>query len=395
MAAGLCAFVAAPFAGAPEFALALLLVLSVALLSPPARDSAARAVGEGCLLGVGFVLLWLAIPAMPIAGIAVAVLATFHGKANLLRTIAAAVCFCLFAAALDLISPGFNASRFSIAARALAGMELVGGAFGGAAISAAIVIFCTAVFGGLETQRSWASGLALFIAGLGAAQVAGTDPAPAFFAAAIVAAFSISSPFYDGVFRTHDRASVALAASAAALSLFWAGAQGVAAGGQLLFQLRAGESAPADIRAELGLIQPGGLTLAQWIAEGRFTAKDARGALAMTPADQSAVLLDGAAQAREIAGRGLDVAILTAADAACVLAHSRPCRADGPAAAGKAKVVLVPRLDLDAATMAAKARAEVILYTDFSLAGRTELWDVWVRRGASLPADLAERFSGR
>lgn len=395
LAAGLCGFVAAPFAGAEEFALALFLTLSVALLSPPARDSAARAIGEGGLLGAGFVMLWLASPAMPIAGLAVAVLAIFHGKANLLRAIAAAVCFCLFAAALDLVSTGVNASRLATAAHAFAGLTIDGAALGGAAISAAIVIFCAAVFGGREASRSWAGALGLLVAGLSAAQIAGVNAAPAFFAAASVAVFSIASPFYDGVFRAHDRASVALAASVAALSLFWAGAQAASAGGQLLFQLRAGGGAPADIRAELGLIQPGGLTLAQWITEGRFAAKDARDMLAMTPADQSAVLLDGAARAREIAGRGLDVAILTAADSACVIADRRPCRADGPAAAGAAKVVLVPRLDLDAATAAAKARAEVTLYTDFMFAGRTDLWDVWVRRGAALPADLSDRFSAR
>ncbi|NWG71971.1 MAG: hypothetical protein HXY23_10235 [Parvularculaceae bacterium] len=389
LVAGLCAVVAAPFADADEFALALLLTLLVALLAPPVRDTTTRAVCEGAALGGGFVILWLTNPAMPLAGLAALALAIFHSKANLLRALAAAFCFCLFAAALDLVAAGFNASRFSMAAKALAAIEPTGASLGGAAVSAGIVIFCAAVFGGREKWRSWASGFAVLVAGLWAAHVAAVDAAAAFFAAATVAAFSIASPFYDGVFRAHDRASVALAASAAALALFWSGARAVSAGGQLLFQLRAGQQAPADIRAELGLIQPGGLTLAQWIAEGRLAASETRGLFAMTPADQSAVLLDGATRAREIARRGLAVAILTGPDSACVIADPRPCRADGPAAAQAAKVVFVPRLDLDAATQAAKERAQVILYTDFMLAERTDLWDIWVRRGASLPGESA------
>ena len=391
----LCAYAAAPFAGPPEIGLALLLIGGAALLSPPVSASPARAVLEGALIGAGFAVLWLTSPAMPIAALPILALAPFHGRANLVRTIAAAVLFCLAASLLDLLAPGFNEARLALARHELltAGSNWPGAAaFGGAAVSTAVVIVSAAIFGGREQWRSWASGLALGACGLGAALLAGANPAPVFFMASIVAAFSIASPFYSGVFRNHDRASVSLAIAAGALTLFWAGAQGLTAGGQLLFQFRAAEDAPGDIRAELGLVQPGGLTLAQWIAEGRFAAVEAREALIMTPADESAVLLEGAARAREMASRGVDVAILTGADTACVIAGRRPCRADGPRAASAAQIVFVPRLDLDRATAEAKKHAQAILYTDFRFAGQTELWDIWVRRNArcrrTSPRDL-------
>ncbi|MGE0408309.1 MAG: hypothetical protein AB7P23_03495, partial [Amphiplicatus sp.] len=89
---------------------------------------------------------------------------------------------------------------------------------------------------------------------------------------------------------------------------------------------------------------------------------------------------------------GLDVAILTGADAACVIAEKRACEADGAKAADAADVVFAPRLDLDPATAAAKGRAEALLYTEFKLVDQTALWEIWVRRGATLPAELAASF---
>ena len=64
----------------------------------------------------------------------------------------------------------------------------------------------------------------------------------------------------------------------------------------------------------------------------------------------------------------------------------RACHADGPAAASASNVVFVPRLSLDDATEAAKSRAEVLLYTEFRRVEQTAFWEVWVRRGVSVPA---------
>lgn len=394
--AALSAYAAAPFSGPSEFALALMLTTAAALSCPPNRANSAKAIADGVLIGLGAASLWFLDPLMAFALAPIAVLGAFHGKSSLVSAISAAVLFCLVAASIDVFSRGFNESRLVLALPRVvtaSPTEMASAGSLGVSATAAIVIFCAAVFGGREQWRSWASGVAVALCGAGAAYFARTYAAPALFVASAIAVFSIPSPFYNGVFRNHDRASVSLALASGALALFWAGAATLSVGGQLAFQINAASDAPADIRAELGLIQPGGRTLAQWVAEGRVAAASAREAFAMAPADQSAVLLDGARRAREIAGHGVGVAILTGADAACVIAEGRPCAADGPRAARESEIVLVPRLDLDRATAEAKARAEVLLYTDFRLAEQTDLWDVWVRRNASLPSDLSKRFA--
>jgi hypothetical protein len=100
------------------------------------------------------------------------------------------------------------------------------------------------------------------------------------------------------------------------------------------------------------------------------------------------MLLEAADRARILTREGYDVAFLTGADTACVIANARACSADGPAAAKGANVVFVPRIDFDDATAKAKGRAEALLYTEFKMVERTALWDVWVRRGVKLPAGL-------
>ncbi|MCA8888071.1 MAG: hypothetical protein KDA46_04520, partial [Parvularculaceae bacterium] len=109
---------------------------------------------------------------------------------------------------------------------------------------------------------------------------------------------------------------------------------------------------------------------------------------ALAPVDQSAMLLEAASRARALSDEGVEVAILTGPDIACVIASNRDCAVDGPAAAGAANVVFVPRLDVDAGTAAAKGRSEALLYTQFKMVERTPLWEIWVRRGYALPASL-------
>jgi hypothetical protein len=124
------------------------------------------------------------------------------------------------------------------------------------------------------------------------------------------------------------------------------------------------------------------------VEEGRFSTPEAREFFALTPVDQSAMLLEAASRARQLAGAGVEVAFLTGSDTACVIAGVRECRADGPAAANAANIVFVPRLDMDPKTAAAKGRSEALLYTQFRMVEQTALWEIWVRRDAPAPAKL-------
>ena len=258
----------------------------------------------------------------------------------------------------------------------------------GVAVSAVVVLMTAIIFGGREHRRGWISAFGLGVAALISARIVGASAMPVFVMMAAIACFGVASPFYDGLFRNHDRASVSVALAAATLSLFWTCAIVVHSVGQFSLQYQAAKAAPENIRTELALVQPGGPTIARWVEEGRFSTPEAREFFALAPVDQSAMLLEAASRARELSAQGLDVAILTGGDTACVLAKRKLCHADGPAAATAANVVFVPRLDLDPATKEAKGRAEALLYTEFRLVDQTALWEVWVRRGSAAPASL-------
>ncbi|NWG91923.1 MAG: hypothetical protein HXY21_05375, partial [Parvularculaceae bacterium] len=154
-------------------------------------------------------------------------------------------------------------------------------------------------------------------------------------------------------------------------------------------QFKTASTSEANVRAAFGLVQPGGPSIARWIEEGRFSTPEARELFALGPVDQSAILLEAADRARTLTREGLDVAFLTGADTACVIAGERRCSADGFSAAKAAEVVFVPRLDFDEATAAARGRSEALLYTEFKMVERNPLWEIWVRRGVSLPAAFA------
>jgi hypothetical protein len=393
LGSGLGAYVAAPFAGPQELALALFAVVGVAMLAAPADPSRGRAIGEGALSGALILALWMLEPVFALAGFLALSACPFmsgaQGLARYFSTLAAALALGAIAEAL---APGINAARADLVTATLTsgGAESGSGiGLAGLAVSVFVVIAATAIFGGRESWRAFAGAIGFSLVALVAARIAGAQAAPAFVVAAAIACFSTASPFYDGVFRQHDRASVALAGAAAALTLFWTAALAAQSAGQFAMQARAGQSASANIRAELGLVQPGGPTIARWIEEGRFSTPEARELLALAPVDQSEMLLAAASRARAIGEQGYDVAFLTGADTACVIAQHRACAADGFAAAGAAKVVFVPRLDLDAATAAVKARSEALLYTEFRMVERSALWEVWVRRGAVTPAGLS------
>lgn len=394
LTAALAAFVASPFAGPAELALAMFLTCAFCFVSGSADNAPGRARFEGLMAGAALFVLWMLNPVFSLAGfIALSACPFLSGRCGLSRYAATLAMFAALAALTEYFLPGMNVARAS-AATGVLNIDIVfesqEGAvgLGAVAVSAVVVLVAAAVFGGREHIRGWAAALGLCLVAFAAARVADANAMPVFVLASAVAVFSVASPFYDGLFRNHDRASVAVALTAATLTLFWTGFIAAHAAGQFSLQYQVAQAAPEDIRTELALVQPGGPTIARWIEEGRFSTPEAREFLALAPVDQSAMLLEAASRAKAIAAEGLDVAILTGADTACVLAERRQCRADGPAAASAANVVFVPRLELDPATTAAMGRAEAMLYTNFKLVERTAFWEIWVRREAAMPHSL-------
>ncbi|WP_375210770.1 hypothetical protein [Hyphococcus sp.] len=393
--AALAGFAAAPFSGPEELGLALLLVCGLSFVSVSADDSASRARLEGALGGGLLFVLWLLNPAFALIGfILLSVCPFLTGRYGLWRYAFAFGGFVLLAGITEILMPGMNMARAAAAPETLTLHNIIKGGessafgLGAAAYGAGVIIFMSAVFGGKPHWKNWAAAVGLLLAGLVAARLAGANALPVFALAAGLACFSVSSPFYDGLFRDHDRASVASAFSAGALTLFWTGVIAIHAAGQFSLQYQAIKTAPENIRSELALVQPGGPTIAKWVEEGRFSTPEAREFFALTPVDQSAMLLEAAARARTLAANGLDIAFLTGADTACVLAEDRKCQADGPAAAEKANVIFVPRLEMDPKSAEAKGRAEALLYTQFKMVERTALWEIWVRRDSGAPANL-------
>ncbi len=395
LTAAVAAFIVAPYSGAPEMALAYFIVLSVALILKPADEAADRAMIEGLLCGGVMYALWTFNPIFTLAGFLVLSACPFlTGKSGLVRYVATLGALAAMAVMGEMLSPGLNLARATAASGLFAdgAQSLMSGLGGwglaGIGVSTLVVILSAAVFGGREYFNGWLAAIVFLAASLAAANLAGAQPVPLFVFAAAMAAFSVVSPFYDGVFRDHDRASVSVAVVAGALTVFWTAAIFAHTSGQLALQYKAAAATDSTVRSEFALVHPGGDDVARWIEEGRFSTRRAREMLTLTPVDQSTVLLEAVARARTIADDGIDVAFLTAADTACVLAAMRTCRQTGKQAANDANVVFVPRIDLDPATITMKASAEALLYTEFKLTERTQFWEVWVRRGVTLPSDL-------
>ena len=400
LCAGFAAYVAAPFAGPGELGLAMLLACATAFVVPCVDAAPGRARFEGALAGGLLFGLWILHPAYALAGFVFLGACPFlSGPCGLTRYAATLVAFAALAGLAEALAPGLNLTRAAATSDMLrleagvAGEEGGGISLGGVMFSMAIVLAVTGIFGGRSFRRAWLVAGGLAALAFAAARLAGADAAPAFILAAAAAAFSALSPFYDGVFQRHDRGSICAGLTAAGLTLFWGAALIAHAGGQFALQHQTARAAPQDIRTELALVQPGGPTVVKWLEEGRFSTPEARKYFALSPVDQSAMLLEASGLAREAAqewagggareglAEGLEVAILTGADIACVIIDRRACRADGPAAAARAGVVLAPRLALDPAGEAA-GRAEALLYTEFRLLRQTPSWDVWVRRHA-------------
>ncbi|NNL89221.1 MAG: hypothetical protein HKP25_09130 [Marinicaulis sp.] len=394
ISAAFAAYVAAPFAGPAEFGLALLLVCSLCFVSASADNSAKRARGEGLLAGALLYSLWILSPVFSLAGFLVLSACPFlSGRSGLTRYATTLIAFAVLAGVCEYFAPGINLARASAASGVLtmdatfSNRETAIG-LSGIAMSTIVIIAATVVFGGREHARGWIAAFALGAVAFVAARLAGANVLPVFIIVAAITCFSVSSPFYDGLFSNHDRASVATALTASSLTCFWTVAIIINAFGQFSLQRQVAEDTPENIKSELALVQPGGPTIARWVEEGRFTTPEAREYFALAPIDQSVMLLEAASRAKTISEQGLEVAILTGADTACILTNARSCRASGAQAAAGAKVVFVPRLDLDPATAETKDKAEALLYTEFELIERSALWEIWVRRGVTIPANF-------
>jgi len=383
--AAMAAFICAPFAGAGDIALTYYIAFAVVTLCAPADEARFRAVIEGIIGAFLLFALWMMNPVISLLGFLTLAACPFvSGRRGLDRYFSILLFFAALVGVTELLFSGLNIARADAVTTAIlqtgdmvtsSGLGLVG-----IAVSTAIVIFSAAIFGGRAHWRGWGVAAVFLALSSIAAHLAGANAMPLFALAAAIACLSVASPFYDGIFRAHDRASISVSASVAALTLFWTAALVVHATSQFALQYRVAKTASQEIVAELGLVQPGGSQIAQWIEEGRFSTPEARELLALAPVDQSMMLLEAAAHAKRFENAGADVAILTAADTACVINAFRKCVSDGNAAASTANIILVPRIDLSTATSAVKAKAEVLLYTEFKMVNQTPFWDVWVRR---------------
>ncbi len=397
LAAATAAFVAAPLAGPEDAALALLMAVCAAFLCAPAQESRARACLEGAAAGLGLAALWMSSAILALFGVAALSACPFlSGRRGFMRYASAIIVAGICAAAAEVAAPGAASSRAATVTQAItaAGGEPALPAFDALALAlgAIIVVLIAAIFGGREHARNAWTAAAFLLIGWAAALIAGAETAIVFPFAAAIAAFSTASPFYDGVFRAHDRASIAVSGAAALLTLGLGSALLAQSTDQFLRQARAAAAATAATVKAFAIVQPPEPAIARWVAEGRFATAEARALFPLTPADQSAMLMAAGLKARALGEQGYDVAILAKGDIVCVIAGRRDCAADGRAAAARANIVFVPRIDLGAASAALLGRSEALLYTEFRKVDETPNWDIWVRRGVTLPATIAVRF---
>ncbi len=397
LTAATAAYVAAPLSGPKEAAFALLMAVAVAFVSAPAQETRFRAAIEGAAAGLVLMSLWFSSATLALFGVAALSACPFlSGRRGFFRYASAIIVAGLCAAAAEIAAPGVAA------ARAATVTDIFTSSSGAAApsmfdvaslaLGAIVILLIAAIFGGREHARNAASATGFLLAGGAAALVAGAEAALVFPFAAAIAVFSTASPFYDGVFRAHDRASIAVSGAAALLTLGLGTAILAQSADQFVRQARAAAAAPAGITKAFAIVQPPERAIERWVEEGRFATSAARALFPLMPADQSAMLMAAGAQARSLGAQGYEVAILAEGDIACVIAGRRDCASDGRTAAARAKIVFVPRINLDAASAALKDRSEALLYTEFRKVDETADWDIWVRRGVTLPATVVLRF---
>ena len=384
------AVIVAPFSGPSEIALAYFVVLAVGLLCPPTDESRNRAAFEGGLTAGLLFALWMLSPAFLVAGLLALLACTFlTGGNGLTRFASAFLSFVVIALLAELTSPGINVARTAALTGklngGLSGDSIMTTELAGGAISALVVLFTAVVFGGREHVKAWLVSGFFALGGVIACGYAGANPALVFIAAAGMAVFSMASPFYDGVFRVHDRASIAAAVAVATLSLFWTGLVAVQVIGQLHLQRQISASSDTLLSRDYAIVHAQGQRTME-IANGIGAAGVMLKRVQEMPAQEghTDALREVLARLRRLTNDGVSVALLTRADTACVLVAVRRCRSNGWDAANDANVVFVPRIDLEKGAKEIRAQSEALLYTDFTLAERMLFWDVWVRRDIAI-----------
>lgn len=388
VSAAIAFYVAAPLAGPTEFGMALLLVCAFSFLAASADPADLRARIEGALAGLGVASLWLLNPFFALAGfLTLAACPFMSGYAGLTRYGFAFGGFALLALIAELIAPGVNGARAAASSEIVAGINSLPGLpytkDNAATIAGvSVVLLAVAIFGGREHIRSWAPALGLVALAVIASHMMGVDPLAALVLSGAIACFSVASPFYDGIFKSHDRASVSIALSAAALIMSWAGYQVAQSLQQFGVQGAAIKDAQEMDVIDFGVVQ------ADPVDYGMEPQSNPFGYAALSIAQQSAMLLEAADLLQDAKGRGEAAALLTYADIACLLVENRECRANGADATKASTIIFVPRRSLGAATADLKARSEVLLYTEFKLVSQTPLWETWVRRNETAIAGL-------
>ena len=391
LVAGVVAFLTSPLSGVMDMGIAMLLALAVAFLAAAPKASGARAMIDGIFAGGLLYALWLLSSPMALSGFVLLSFCPFlSGDRGLARYLAVLLCFGVLSLIAELCAPGINMARAAAGDLILPNLSAIwstpaGFGLNAVVVSAGMIVLAVLIFGGASSRAVWFSVATLMVLGFGAARLSGANPAPVFVVAILLACFCVRSPFYQGIFGQHDRASISLALLAAGLSVFWSLALIGNATRQFMMQHQLVAVSERAQYAQFGMVQPGGALFAKWVEQGRFSAREASAFLGPNMVDQMVMLQDAAGRVRAMSAQGVDVAILTAADTACLFSTARACHEDGTQAAAASNVIFVPRRHLEQASEDIKRSAEALLYTEFKLAEQTALWDIWVRRGTALP----------
>ncbi|MDZ7626889.1 MAG: hypothetical protein U5J99_00620 [Parvularculaceae bacterium] len=398
LAASTAAFVAAPFSGAGETALALLAVAAMAFVCAPAQASKARAFSEGVLGGGLLVALWMSSAALALIGaVALTACPFIGGRTGLIRYAAGILVAGGLIASFEVLSPGTMAARAETLSPIAISFSEIWSAVSSfkclsIALGAGLVLVLAAIFGGEGYRRNVWTALAFLLIGSAAAMIVGANASLVFVFSAAIATFSTASPFYDGIFRTPDRASVAVGGVAGIITLSLGAAICLQFAEQFIFQGRAASSAPREISAAFAIVQVPRTASALRIDDEQMFETASAPNISQKENGQAWILFDAAARVRALEAAGVKVAILADSDIACVIAAKPKCSSDGRTAAARANIVFVPRIDFGAASAALKGRSEALLYTEFRKVDETTDWDIWVRRGVTLPSTFALQF---
>lgn len=391
LAASTAAFVAAPFSGVNETLLALLAAAAIAFVCAPAQSSKTRALAEGALGGGVLATLWMSSPALALIGaVALTACPFISGRGGFLRYAAAILVVGGLIASFELLFPGSIVARaetVTSTVNSLRDHRISTSTFASTEIGlgACFVLVLAAVFGGATYRGNVWTALAFLLFGAAGAAMVGANASLVFVFSAAIAVFSTSSPFYDGIFRAHDRASVAISGAVGVIALGLGALICMQAAEQFVLQARSTAPASEKNASPFAITKLTQKSNSHWIDDGRIIERELTPDESPEASDQARLLLNVAARVRTLDAAGFKVAILANSDIACVIVGNNDCSADGRTAAARANVVISPRLSLGAGGVSTKERLEGLLYSEFRRIEETPQWDLWVRRDVSLP----------